>query len=149
MTKTIIAYGSTTGNTLLLAEKVEEVLKRQNGDVELVEVTKISPSNLTAYDLILLGSSTWGDGELQDDFIDFEQEMNEIDLTGKLAACFGPGESDYPLFCEAVDILENRLGSCGAKLVVEGLKIDGDVESQFDLAEEWVNGLLENVSKLS
>ena len=149
MTKTIIVYGSTTGNTLQLAEEIEENIKRYNGDVELAEVTDLHPSDLTAYELILLGCSTWGDGELQDDFITFEEEMKEIDLKGRLAACFGPGDSDYPLFCEAVDILENRLGSCGARIVLEGLKIDGDVESQFDIAGKWVNNLLKSVNDLS
>jgi flavodoxin short chain len=146
MTKTIIVYGSTTGNTLTVAERIEETLKKYNGNVELVEVTDVQPSDLASYDLILLGCSTWGDGELQDDFIPFEDSMAEISLKEKKAACFGPGESDYPLFCEAVNILESRLESCGATLVTEGLKIDGDVDSQLDLAEEWAEKVHQAVS---
>ncbi len=112
----------------------------------MINVTAISPSDLTDYDLILMGCSTWGEGELQDDFIPFEEGMKGIDLTGKHAACFGPGDSSFTLFCEAVDILENRLESCGAKIIVECLKIDGDVASQLDEAGKWAERVLQSSS---
>lgn len=146
MTKTIIVYGSTTGNTQTLAEEIEDTLKRSNGDVELVEVTDLQPSDLKAYDLILLGCSTWGEGELQDDFIYFEDGMKDIDLSGKKAACFGPGDGDYSLFCEAVNMLEERLKDCGAQVIVAGLKIDGDVDTQLDKAEEWAEKVVQAAS---
>lgn len=40
---------------------------------------------------------------------------------------------------KAVDILEERLNSCGAEIIAELLKIDGDVESQLAEAENWGN----------
>lgn len=148
MTKTIIVYGSTTGSTLKLAERIESTLKRYNGDVELVEVTDIHPGDLKTYDLILLGCSTWGEGELQDDFIYFEEEMEGLDLKGKHAACFGPGDSDYTLFCEAVNILEGRLELCGAHIITEGLKIDGDVDEYLAEAEEWAEVVHQRTNQL-
>jgi len=53
--------------------------------------------------------------------------MSKISLEGKKAAVFGPGDSgSYPdTFCQAVDILEDTLNKCGAKIVVEGFKVDG------------------------
>jgi flavodoxin I len=148
MTKTIIVYGSTTGSTLKLAERIEDTLKIYNGDVERVEVTDIQPADLTAYDLIILGCSTWGEGELQEDFVFFEEEMEGLDLTGKLGACFGPGDSDYTLFCEAVNILEGRLDDCGAKIIATGLKIDGDVDSQLKEAEKWAEKVFQSACKV-
>ncbi len=142
MGKTIIVYGSTTGNTLTMAEAVKDVFVKHKKDVKLVEVTGIKPVDLKAYDLILLGCSTWGEGELQDDFISFEHEMKGVDLNGKKAACFGPGDSDYSLFCEAVTILEGRLQGCGATIVTDGLKIDGDVDSQLSDTEEWAEKVI-------
>jgi flavodoxin short chain len=142
MKKTIIVYGTTTGNTLVMAEEIEGIFKEQNADVKLAEVTDVQPGDLADYDLIILGCPTWGEGELQDDFISFEKEMNKIDLKGKQAACFGPGDSSYVFFCEAVDILEARLESCGAKIIIEGLKIDGDVDEHMDATREWTEKIL-------
>jgi flavodoxin I len=147
MTRTIIVYGSTTGNTQTLAEKINDTLQKYNGNVELVEVTDINASDLIAYDLILLGCSTWGTGELQNDFVFFEDEMKEIDLTHKKAACFGPGDRGYELFCEAVNILENRLEECGAQIITDSLKVDGNVESQLYLAEKWAEKVYQAVIK--
>lgn len=147
MTRTVIVYGTTTGSTEMLAEKINETCKEHKLNADLVNVTNISPSNLTDYDLIFLGCSTWGEGELQEDFIPFEERMKKINLTGKQAACFGPGDSSFTLFCEAVDILENRLESCGAKIITESLKVDGDVGSQLDEAGKWAEKVIEASSQ--
>jgi flavodoxin I len=137
MSKAIVIYGSTTGNTEEMANAVEKALSGTGMDVILKNVTDAEPAELTGYDYIILGSSTWGDGELQDDFIGFEEEMSGIDLSGKKAAVFGCGETSWPMFCEAVNILEKRLKDCGAELVAEGFKIDGDVMPELDNLSKW------------
>ena len=137
MAKVIIIYGSTTGNTETLSRSVEKGLKASGADVLTKNVSEVNPKELNDYDGIILGCSTWGDGELQDDFISFEEGMKEMELSGKKAACFGPGDSMYPQFCKAVDVLEKRLESRGAEIIAESLKIDGDVESGIEEAKEW------------
>jgi len=128
--RAILIYGSTTGNTEILSRSVEEGLGALGVKVLVKSVEKTKPEELLNYDGIILGCSTWGDGELQDDFVPFEEKMRNIDLSGKRAACFGPGDSSYPQFCKAVDILEETLKSCGAEIITDSLKIDGDVESE-------------------
>ncbi len=139
MAKVIIVYGSTMGNTETLSKSVEEGLKGLGMDVLVKNVVETKPEELKNYDAIVLGCSTWGDGELQDDFIEFESKMNDLILTGKKAACFGPGDNEMyaDTFCMAVDILEDRLKKCGAEIVVDSLKIDGDVEPGLEKAKEW------------
>lgn len=45
---------------------------------------------------------------------------------------------EYPdSFCKAVDILEETLKKCGAEIVTESFKVDGDVEPAFEDAEAW------------
>ena len=148
MKNTILLYGSTTGNTETLAGYVEEGLQKGELEVTKKDVTEASIEDIVNSDLIVLGCSTWGEGELQDDFIDFydEIERKKVDLSGKKVAVFGPGDSDmYPdTFCEAVNILTKRLKECGAELVTESYKVDGDVEDVKEEAEAW--GL--KVSKL-
>ncbi len=139
MAKTILIYGSTTGNTEALSEHVAAGLKQGGADVTVKDVADTGVDELASYDAIVFGCSTWGDGELQDDFIDFHDDMDGTSLDGKKAAVFGPGDSDdYPdTFCEAVGILEDTLKKCGADIVAETLRIDGDVEPAFGDAEAW------------
>lgn len=137
MAKVILVYGSMTGNTETLSQSVQEGLKISGVDVLVKSASDIQPDELKNYDGIILGCSTWGDGELQDDFISFEKQMGNIKLDGKKAACFGPGDSAYPQFCKAVDILEERLKNCGAEIIGDSLKINGEVESKLKATEEW------------
>ncbi|MCK4459098.1 MAG: flavodoxin [Methanosarcinales archaeon] len=145
MAKVILVYGSTTGNTEVLSEHVAAGLKQAGADVTVKNVTDAGVDELIDYDAIVFGCSTWGDGELQDDFIDFHDEMDGILLEGKKAAVFGPGDSDgYPdTFCDAVDILEGRLENCGTVIVAESFKVDGDVEPAFEDAEAWASKVAE------
>ena len=139
MAKIILVYGSTTGNTEVLSEHVAAGLKQAGADVTVKNVIDAGVDELIDYDAIVFGCSTWGLGELQDDFIDFHDEMDGILLEGKKAAVFGPGDSDsYPdTFCDAVDILEGRLENCGALIVAESFKVDDDVEPAFEDAKTW------------
>lgn len=141
MAKAILIFGSTTGNTEMLANSVEKGLKE--GELEVVKknVTDASVEELKDYDLILLGSSTWGDGELQDDFIDFYEKMKDIDLKGRKAAVFGPGDSSYDQFCKAVDLLAAELKECGAQIISQPLKVDGDVEPKLADAQNWARDI--------
>lgn len=139
MPEAILIYGSTTGNTETLAEGVVLGLKRSATEVTVKDVTEVDVDKLLDYDVIVLGSSTWGDGELQDDFVDFYDKMGKVLLTGEKAAVFGPGDKKNYLdtFCKAVDILEDRLKECGAEIVIEGFKVDGDIVAALEDVEVW------------
>ncbi|RKY65814.1 MAG: flavodoxin [Candidatus Latescibacterota bacterium] len=147
MAKAIVIYGSTTGNTERLSEAVVAGLKKGGVEVTVREVTETNVNELTDYDLIVLGSSTWGEGELQDDFVDFYNKMGSVSLAGKKAAAFGPGDSEfYPdTFCAAVDLLEYRLKECGAEIVARSLKVDGNVDAATEDAEAWGIEVAESV----
>jgi flavodoxin I len=61
MMKTGIFYGSTTGNTENAAELIGKLI--ENSDIQSIADTK--KDDLEKYDLLILGTSTWGWGELQ------------------------------------------------------------------------------------
>ncbi len=145
MAKVVLVYGSTTGNTEVLSEHVAAGLKQAGADVTVMNVTDTGVDELIDYDAIVFGCSTWGDGELQDDFIDFYDGMDGTFLKSKKVAVFGPGDSDgYPdTFCEAVDILEERLQNCSALIVAESFRVDGDIEPAFEDAKTWGLGVAE------
>ena len=139
MVKVVLIYGSTTGNTEALSEHVAAGLERGMAEVTVKDVAKASVDELANYDAIVFGCSTWGEGDLQDDFFDFYEAMDGISLKGKKAAVFGPGDSEeyQDSFCTAVDILQESLEGHGAEIVAESFKIDGEVEPAFEDAEAW------------
>lgn len=116
MKKTGIFYGSTTGTTEDVANKIAGKLGVEATDV--YNVAETAPDKVGDYDLLLLGSSTWGDGELQDDWYDFLDGLQVLDLKGKEIAVFGCGdESMTDTFCNAVGIIYDRLQETGAKFI--------------------------------
>ena len=139
MANVILVFGSTTGNTEMLAEHVAAGLEEGMASVTVKNVTEASVDELADNDAIVFGCSTWGEGDLQDDFVDFHEAMDGVSLEGKKAAVFGPGDSEEyaDSFCVAVDMLEETLKKCGAEIVVEGFKVDGEVEPTFADAEAW------------
>ncbi len=139
MARVILVYGSTTGNTEKLAEDIGKVLKQSGAVVVLKNVTDADAKEISDFDAVVLGCSTWGDGELQDDFINFYRELKNISLQGKKAAVFGTGDSEmYPdTFCKAVDMIEERVKECGAEILIESLKVDGEIAPAEETAEKW------------
>ncbi len=130
MSKVLIVYGSTTGNTETTAEYIASVFSDRGFDVTLKDAANASASEFGNGEnaLTLLGSSTWGDDEieLQDDFVPLFDDMDNVDLSGRKVAVFGCGDSSYTYFCGAVDAIEEKAEKQGASLVGDSLKIDGD-----------------------
>lgn len=118
MTKYGIFYGSTTGTTEEVANKIGKELGVTAMDIR--NVAKSAPSDVADYDVLLLGTSTWGSGELQDDWYDFVAGLSEIDLHGKKVALFGCGDETMgDTFCGAVGELYKRLKDTGADFIGE------------------------------
>ncbi|ATO49009.1 flavodoxin [Brevibacillus laterosporus] len=131
MSKIGMIYASMTGNTEEMAELIAGSIREQGVEIEVKEVWNAKAADLVEYDAILLGAYTWGDGDLPDEFLDFYDEMDGLDLSGKKAAVFGSGDTSYPMFGEAVETLTKKLQSLGAEIVLEGLKVElspGDKE---------------------
>jgi flavodoxin I len=101
--KTIgIFYGSSGGNTQEVAKRIASKLGVEKKDIYNVSAAKAG--DLGKYEVLLFGSSTWGIGDLQDDWEDFIRTVGKADLSGKKVALFGCGDSaSYPdSFCEAL-----------------------------------------------
>lgn len=113
MKKTGIFYGSTTGTTESVAMVIAEKLGVSSADVH--DVCKMTEDMVNSYDILLLGTSTWGDGELQDDWYDGIKLLKNMDLSGKTVGLFGCGDSEsYPdTFCDGMGILYEGLKSTG------------------------------------
>ena len=90
MGKVGIFFGTSTGNTETVAEKIASAI----GDAELKHVSDgISAADFESHDNLVLGTSTWGVGDLQDDWESAIGELQNANLSGKVVALFGLGDS--------------------------------------------------------
>ncbi|MED4601980.1 flavodoxin [Paenibacillus validus] len=124
MSSVIIVFASMTGNTEEMAELVADGVRAAGIEPVLKSVVDANASELEKYDGVLLGAYTWGDGDLPDEFLDFYEEMDDIQLAGRKAAVFGSADSSYSQYGAAVDTLIAKLKEQGADVVQEGLKVE-------------------------
>lgn len=112
-----IFYGSTTGVTEAVAERIAKKLGVASADVH--NVGSATAVDAVDYDALLLGTSTWGAGELQDDWYDFLDQLKSQDLTGKKVALFGCGDSSSfsDTFCSAMGEIHDGLAATGCTFV--------------------------------
>ncbi|MNZ84070.1 Flavodoxin [compost metagenome] len=138
MSKIIIVYASLTGNTEEMAELIAEGIRSTGAIADLKVVEECNAVILKKYDAFILGTYTWGDGELPDEFLDFVEEMEELELKGVVASVFGSGDTTYRLFCGAVDELEEQLQGWGAVIAQESLKIEfGPTKEEKELCRQF------------
>ena len=121
MSKTIVVYGSSTGTCEAIAEKIAQKL-----GCEAIDVQNLTADVVNNSQNLILGTSTWGAGELQDDWYDGLKVLQGADLTGKTIALFGCGdcESYGDTFVGGIGELFNALKTSGASFV-GAVDIDG------------------------
>lgn len=134
MKKTVIIYGSTTGTCEDLAGRIAAKLGVDN----VINVTDFNDSVIADNDNLILGTSTWGAGEVQDDWYDGIKVINSADLSGKTVALFGCGDSDSyaDTFVGGLAEIYNAAKEAGAN-IIGAVPTDGYT---FDDSEAVVDG---------
>ena len=115
-----LVFGSDTGATEEITHSIRQ--KCSFWDIEVKDVRNVSkkdPHFFERFSFIILGLSTWYDGDLQSDWEGYYEEFKTIDLTGKTVAIFGLGDQygydDY--FIDGVGILAQVVLQNGAELI--------------------------------
>ncbi len=133
MNATIVIYGSSTGTCEAIAEKIASKL-----GCEAVNVQDLTAEVISNNKNLILGTSTWGAGEVQDDWYDGLKILQGSDLSGKTVAFFGCGDSaSYSdTFVGGIGELYNGIKDSGAKFI-------GSVDTSgytFDDSEAVIDG---------
>ena len=117
MKKTGIFYGSSTGTTEAVAKLIASKLGIAAEDVH--DAGKLTAELAGSYDVLILGTSTWGYGELQDDWNNAIETLKNMDLSGKTVALFGCGDSESysDTFCDGMGILYEDLKDSNCKFI--------------------------------
>lgn len=116
MKKIGIFYGSTTGTTLEVAQIIASELNVNPEDVH--DVAQTAPSAVADYDVLVIGASTWGAGDLQEDMATFLDGLQALDLEDKEVAIFGCGDDSMSdTFCNSVGEIYHRLHDTKAMFI--------------------------------
>lgn len=112
-----IFYGSSTGTTSDLTQKIASALGVDSANV--MDVANADAAAAAKYDVLLLGSSTWGLGDLQDDWESFLPKLKGENLSGKKVGLFGCGDaSSYSdTFCAALGTIKAELANTGCTFI--------------------------------
>ena len=174
MAKVGIFFGTDTGNTRRVAKDIAKVL----GSAVAAKPVNIRTANVTdllAYDALILGTPTYGEGLLPglstgnatESWEEFLPTLAGQDFSGKKVAIYGLGtQKSYPTeFIDAVFYLYEQFKLCGATIIgewaTEGYKfeaskavVDGsfiglalDQENQKDLTPDRLNTWLKMLAK--
>ena len=133
MNTTIVIYGSSTGTCEAIAEKIASKL-----GCEVLNVQDLTADIVAANQNLILGTSTWGAGELQDDWYDGLNTLQGADLSGKTIAIFGCGDcaSYSDTFVGGMGELYNGIKDSGARFI-GAVETDGYT---FDDSEAVIDG---------
>ena len=126
MTKIGIFFGTDSGTTRLMAKKMAKKLGDEVCDKPL-NVNRISVEDLLKYDALILGTPSYGEGDLpgvetgvkDGSWQEFLPKLMKADLSAKRIALYGLGNQDkYPeRFADSLFTLYTLLKACGAQIV--------------------------------
>ncbi|TWT13252.1 flavodoxin domain-containing protein [Planomicrobium sp. CPCC 101079] len=127
--KLAIVYASVTGNTEAVAHILEESAKSAAADTTVWRVEDFPLAELSRYDAVLIGTYTWGSGEIPKEMRDLFEAFENLQRKELVTAVFGTGDSFFAEFCGAVNRFRDMLyvhTSLAATLKIELMPQDED-----------------------
>ncbi|WP_150540054.1 assimilatory sulfite reductase (NADPH) flavoprotein subunit [Actinobacillus vicugnae] len=141
--KVTVLSASQTGNAKSVADKLASRLTTEGVNVVRTSLADYKAKNIADEKLVLLVTSTQGEGEAPEEGILLLKLLN-----GKKApkldrlqfAVLGLGDSSYPNFCQAGKDFDRRFAELGATRLFE--RVDADLDFQAT-ADQWVNNVVD------
>jgi flavodoxin I len=134
---TAIFYASSTGNT----ENVANTLADKLEGIKTYDISSEGIDAINNYEKLIFGISTWGEGELQDDWDELWDDFCQLNLDGKTIALFGLGDQDNYAdeFVDALGIVYEQVKNAGANIIgftsTDGYEHD---ESKAQIDDQFV-----------
>jgi flavodoxin I len=141
MKKSAIFYSFNTHKTSQVANKIKELWE---GQLDEINVEKVTDDQLMAYDNYILGVPTWFDGELPNYWDELVPAMEDMSFKGKTFAIFGNGDQKkYPdNFGDGVGIMAELIEQQGGKVIGHTDISDYDYEQSKAQRDNKFVGLL-------
>lgn len=166
-----LLYGSSTCYTEMAAEKIQHQLQDHHQcQVHIFNIAdEQGLASIVEHQYIIMGIPTWDYGELQEDWEEIWEEIDEFDFTGKKVALFGLGDQlGYPeWFLDAMGFLHDKVQALGAAMCGywpnKGYQFDAstaltedqqwflglalDEENEFDLSEQRIKDWCQQIMR--
>ncbi|MDG2954728.1 assimilatory sulfite reductase (NADPH) flavoprotein subunit [Bisgaard Taxon 10/6] len=139
--KVTVLSASQTGNAKSVANKLAERLKAEGINVNRVSLTDYKAKNIADEKLVLLVSSTQGEGEAPEEGVVLLKLLNgkkAPKLEGLQFAVLGLGDSSYPNFCQAGKDFDSRFAALGGSRLLEVGLADLDFRAT---ADKWIDDI--------
>lgn len=150
MSKILVLYASTTGNTELMAEAIaDQLIYRQHEVIiKTFDFDPIYVDDLAEYDAVVVGTHTWDDGSLPYEVEDFYDELEDVDITDQFFAVFGSADSFYEYYGGAIDLMGDRIQELGAQLLPYRLKVDLEPDAKdIEYCQEFSDEIHKTLTK--
>ncbi len=165
MKKIGLFYGTSTPKTAAIAQKIQEAFGQ--ADLDIVPIESAWKEEFLTYNYLIVGTSTWFDGELPTYWDEVMPELTALELQDKKVAIFGLGDQvNYPdNFVDGIGVLAEAFETAGAKLVgltspegytfnqshaLKDCKLQGlalDIENQSDQTEKRIKDWVAQLKK--
>jgi flavodoxin len=144
--KTLVVYDTTYSNTEKIAQAIGAVLA---GDVKVQRAGEVNVTELSSYDLLVIGSPTYG-GRPMPSVADLMNNIPESAIKDKKVAAFDTRISSKmaKIFGYSADRIAKNLKDKGGNLVVpaEGFFVTGKTgplkEGETERAATWAKTLI-------
>lgn len=129
MEKIAIYFGTDTGRTRRVAKLIAQKLDTLAGAraEAPLNINRVSLDDFLAHDMLILGTPTYGDGELpglatglaQESWAEFLPRLQGLDMRHQTVALFGLGEQEKygHEFVDALMLLHDAVVACGARVI--------------------------------
>jgi len=146
--KALVVYDSLYGNTEKIARAIGGAI---TGEVKILRVGEVTPSELKTIDLFIVGSPTQG-GRPTPTIRDFLNKVPEPSLKGINVTAFDTRVSTklVRIFGYAAGKIARSLKTKGGTLIVspEGFFVKGTrgplIEGELERADDWARGILKS-----
>ena len=117
MKKIGLFYSHSTVKTAQIARKIQQEFAEN--EIDSVNLDEAWEDELKNYENLILGTSTWFDGELPDHWDEVIPIVNTLDFKGKKVAVYGLGnQKDYPdNFVDGIGLLAGVFEGNGAEII--------------------------------
>ena len=144
--KLTIIYAGETGNCKKIANSLNAKFKKLPIKTKIKAIEQYDPTSLVKESYVVFVTSTHGDGELPETAREFWSylERENPKLSDLKYSILSLGDSNYPAFCEAGKLLNNKFLDLGGELLNKITEFDLDFEDQI---EKWESGIISLLEK--
>lgn len=140
--KPTIVYATETGNSKKLAVQLQTLLKKNKIQAKVSDAFQYPLDKIEKEEFFIVIMSTQGEGEPPQNAQKFYDNLGNLskNLSKTQYAVLGLGDSSYPFFCRAGEVVDQQLQRLQAKQVLPYQKADVNFQP---VADEWFAQILQ------